>query len=70
MARPLESAESALPGLESAALERVAAEARAVVEEVERILREPLGNVSRKAGQMEREAPLFFGTGENPDLFT
>jgi hypothetical protein len=37
---------------------------------MERILREPLGNVSRKAGQMEREAPLFFGTGENPDLFT
>lgn len=29
----------------------------------------PIDNISKKAGEMEREAPLFFGTGENPTLF-
>lgn len=26
-------------------------------------------NVSAKAGDLERNSPLFFGTGENPGLF-
>ncbi len=32
-------------------------------------LREPLKDVSRAAGIMERESPLFKGKGENPCLF-
>jgi len=31
--------------------------------------REPLGNISTKAGRIERDSPLFFGSGENPTLF-
>lgn len=26
-------------------------------------------DISRKAGEMERESPLFYGTGSNPTLF-
>ncbi len=33
-------------------------------------MREPLADISRKAGAMERDAPLFFGTGENPLLWS
>ena len=32
-------------------------------------MREAKAYVSRKAGEMERESPLFFGTGQNPSLF-
>ena len=32
-------------------------------------MRQPLEDVSAKAGKMERDAPLFFGTGANPGLF-
>lgn len=32
-------------------------------------LRRPLGDVSAKAGEMERKAPLFYGKGDNPLLF-
>ena len=28
-----------------------------------------LPDISRKAGEMERSSPLFFGTGLNPSLF-
>ena len=47
------------------------AEARAITEgeELTAKLLEPAGDVSRKAGRMERDAPLFYGTGENPLLF-
>jgi hypothetical protein len=31
---------------------------------------QPLGNISAAAGELEREAPLFFGAGDNPSLFT
>ncbi len=32
-------------------------------------MQEPGRNISEKAGSMERESPLFFGTGDNPGLF-
>lgn len=49
--------------------ERADALAEAQREAMERTMREPLGNISRKAGQIERESPLFFGAGSNPTLF-
>jgi hypothetical protein len=33
-------------------------------------MRRPLADVSEKAGQMERESPLFYGRGENPTLWS
>ena len=54
--------------------QHVEAQAEAVAElsgeELSAKLREPMASIDRKAGEMEREAPLFFGTGENPSLFT
>jgi hypothetical protein len=32
-------------------------------------MRQPRASISAKAGKMERYAPLFFGTGDNPILF-
>jgi hypothetical protein len=32
-------------------------------------LRQPLTDISRATGILERESPLFFGTGANPSLF-
>lgn len=39
-------------------------------EELTAKLLEPLGDISKRAGRIEREAPLFFGSGENPGLFS
>ena len=51
----------------------VEAQAEAVAElsgeELTSKLLEPIASIDRKAGEMERESPLFFGTGENPALF-
>ena len=33
------------------------------------IMRTPKADISRKSGILERESPLFHGTGENPCLF-
>lgn len=49
--------------------ERADALAEAQREEMERTMRSPLANLSAAAGEMERESPLFFGTGNNPTLF-
>lgn len=48
---------------------RAGAMATATGEALTAKLREPAGDVSAKAGQMERESPLFFGKGANPSLF-
>ena len=32
-------------------------------------MREPIRDISVTAGRMERDAPLFFGSGSNPTLF-
>lgn len=31
---------------------------------------EPKADISAKAGKMERESPLFYGTGENPTFWS
>ena len=56
-----------IPGFESVALvnERLQAEA----EELAAKFKEPLKDISKAAGEMERKSPLFFGTGSNPGLF-
>jgi hypothetical protein len=68
--KPLRPEDSlALPGCESVDVDRAQAEAIAQAEELTAELRRPLADVSQKAGEMERNAPLFFGTGDNPSLF-
>jgi hypothetical protein len=37
--------------------------------ELSDVLRTPLKDVSRAAGILERESPLFFGSGSNPSMF-
>ena len=56
-----------IPGLDEVA----AAHARNVAEaeELTAQMRQPLADVSKRAGEMERKSPLFFGTGANPGLF-
>ena len=49
--------------------DRAKAEALAMREEMETRLRSSRGDISSKAGEMERNSPLFFGTGNNPGLF-
>lgn len=58
-----------LPGMESADTDRVDAAATAQGDELTAKMREPLRDVSAMTGRMERDAPLFFGTGSNPTLF-
>jgi len=59
----------ALPGMEEAERERE--EARGIRQrmELEERMRAVKADISEKAGEMERNAPLFFGTGDNPALF-
>jgi hypothetical protein len=49
--------------------DREQARAEAEGEALTEILRQPKKDISSKAGEMERESPLFFGTGYNPTLF-
>ena len=59
----------ALPSMEEAERERE--EARGLMErmELEERMRTVKADISAKAGEMERNTPLFSGTGENPTLF-
>lgn len=59
----------ALAGMETAVLEQLQAQAEAQAAELSAKLLEPMGSIDNKAGRLERESPLFFGTGENPSLF-
>jgi hypothetical protein len=54
--------------METADQDRAEALAVAQAEELSAELRRPLKDISRKAGQMERESPLFYGQ-INPTLF-
>ena len=63
-----DEAEVSLPGFDLE-YERVAALAQSQGEELTERLRSPKADVSAKAGEMERNAPLFYGTGDNPTLF-
>jgi len=58
-----------LPGMEAALIAKLEAEAEAVTAELNRILREPLGSISSRSGAIERDSPLFHGTGDTPSLF-
>lgn len=49
--------------------DRESARQFAEAEELTQAMRRPLADVSRKAGQLERESPLFFGKGDSPCLF-
>jgi hypothetical protein len=66
-AKPLES--HVLAGMDEAVTAQDQAAAVYAGEDLTAKLLEPLGDVSKKAGEMERRSPLFFGTGDNPGLF-
>jgi len=59
----------ALPSMEEADRERE--EARGLMQrmELEETMRTVKADISAKAGEMERNSPLFHGTGSNPTLF-
>ena len=59
----------ALPGLETHVSTQVQAAAETSGAELTRKMREPAGDVSRKAGNIERSSPLFRGSGDFPTLF-
>ncbi len=58
-----------MPGMEAAEMERE--EARGLTErmKLEERMRTVKADVSARAGEMERNAPLFYGTGNSPTLF-
>ena len=56
-------------GLETCDRDRAEALAAARAEELTAELRRPLKDISGKAGDMERNSPLFYGSGDNPTLF-
>ena len=57
------------PGMETAVEEHSAAVAEYSGEQLTAELQKPAADISQKAGEIERESPLFFGTGDNPDLW-
>jgi hypothetical protein len=56
-------------GLETCDQDRAEAAALSLADELTARLREPGRDISARSGRMERESPLFFGTGDNPGLF-
>lgn len=62
-------AEVSLPGCEKVARDRAEAYGVAQAAAMSERLRSARGDVSRTAGRLERESPLFFGSGDNPGLF-
>jgi hypothetical protein len=56
-------------GLETCDEDREKALVLSMREEMETRLRSTRGDISSKAGRMERESPLFYGTGANPLLW-
>lgn len=58
-----------LPGMETADSDREQAGAVAMGEELTAMMRQPLKDVSRMAGKIERDSPLFYDTGDCPTLF-
>lgn len=59
-----------LPGMEGCDEDREQARAIAEAEELTAEMLKPLGDISAKAGRIERDSPLFYGTGDNPSLFS
>jgi hypothetical protein len=60
---------AALPGMETTDTDRETVRQLAQAEELTAAMRTPKADISAKAGRIERESPLFFGTGGNPTLF-
>jgi hypothetical protein len=58
-----------LAGMETADADRETIRQLTTAAELTQKMLEPGRNISDKAGQMERNSPLFFGTGSNPTLF-
>ena len=58
-----------LAGLETCDRDREKAAALSLADELTARLREPGRDISARSGRMERESPLFWGTGDNPTLF-
>jgi 4-aminobutyrate aminotransferase-like enzyme len=56
-------------GMETAVELQSKAAAVYTAEELTKRLLEPGQSISKRAGEMERNAPLFHGTGDNPSLF-
>lgn len=56
-------------GMETHIAAQDAAAGEYTAEQLSIAIRQTLGDVSKNAGEMERNAPLFCGTGENPLLF-
>lgn len=65
--KPVES--QVFAGMDAAVVSQDQAAAVYAGEELTAKLLEPLGDISKRAGRIEREAPLFFGSGDNPGLF-
>ena len=59
----------ALPGCETADADRETARQIAEAERLTAEMRQPLADISAKAGKMEQHSPLFYGQGNNPTLF-
>ena len=56
-------------GMESCDQDRAAALGVSQAAKLTALMRTPKADISAKAGRMERDAPLFFGTGDSPTLF-
>ena len=58
-----------LPGMAEDVDRQAESAAELSGEELTAKLREPLADISKRTGKLEKDSPLFFGTGENPSLF-
>ncbi len=56
-------------GMDGLLTEQNEARLGAELNDMQERMRKPLTDVSKAAGEMERESPLFFGCGDNPSLF-
>ena len=56
-------------GLETCDRDRAEAAALSMREAMETRLRSTRRDISARVGDLERNSPLFFGTGDNPSLF-
>ena len=56
-------------GLETCDSDRKEALGIAQAEKLTELLRSSLRDISARVGDLERNSPLFFGTGDNPSLF-
>ena len=56
-------------GMEDAVAQQLEAAALYQTQQLEEEFLKPLGDINKAAGEMERNAPLFYGTGDNPILF-